>query len=435
MIPRWGIAAPDEVVSERLNLDMGLRRAVLYYAELSVPGIGGVFFVRQLVWPCLALALKSRFGVTRGSTTTLATAIEALASKLWHASNPDAESGTAEGRAPGVRILPRQGWSFRELAAPGGYVTNPLRRAASRALPAGIGLGFAQGGVALNRMVLTEIGENLVESILNFPVAKGGKKLSTWIRDWVLDDGAPPTEPVRRNLLKAIGPFDPDETERRVVRARLMSTTASTPIGMTDHERRLRLIQILRPHLRRRRIDLEKHILEPLGRTGVAGLAHVEALRTALAFRRMQYAALTALASLAKKLGAASARHLRDFVTESEIADRFDELRSKAKSFLESGAADSALLLQSDASRFAEQVMGSLETAIFESAHRASQVVWTDDRAIFPGPSFGLYLRRLEQLDNANEENVDDEDAAPNSNVLPPRISNLMKLLTDCTER
>jgi hypothetical protein len=45
----WGIVAPDVLEPKRAGLDLGLRTPLLHYADLSVPGISGVYFVRQLV--------------------------------------------------------------------------------------------------------------------------------------------------------------------------------------------------------------------------------------------------------------------------------------------------------------------------------------------------------------------------------------------------
>ena len=53
----WFSPAPSEVSSSRISLDFELRAADLFFRELVVPGLGRIWFVRQLSWPLAALAL------------------------------------------------------------------------------------------------------------------------------------------------------------------------------------------------------------------------------------------------------------------------------------------------------------------------------------------------------------------------------------------
>ena len=53
----WFIPALEEFQSERALLHLGLNGAVRHYRELIVPGIGGVWFVRQLSWAVAGIAL------------------------------------------------------------------------------------------------------------------------------------------------------------------------------------------------------------------------------------------------------------------------------------------------------------------------------------------------------------------------------------------
>ncbi len=79
----WFIPAPSLLPAGRASLDLGLMRAERFYRELAVPGIGGIWFTRQVSWSVGALALGSDLPGTI-NPATLARAIEALANKVLY---------------------------------------------------------------------------------------------------------------------------------------------------------------------------------------------------------------------------------------------------------------------------------------------------------------------------------------------------------------
>lgn len=79
----WFAAAPSRQERTRISLNFGLGRAERLFNERVVPGLGRVWFVRQISWPVSAIALRERL---RGTINTKASAIshglEALGCKL-----------------------------------------------------------------------------------------------------------------------------------------------------------------------------------------------------------------------------------------------------------------------------------------------------------------------------------------------------------------
>src|SRR4051794_27732386 len=85
MSSSWYSPIPSDLGRSRLVLDFGLRAADLFFRELVVPGIGRVWFVRQLCWPAAAIRLHSMLKTERGrnvTPTVIAHGIEALGCKL-----------------------------------------------------------------------------------------------------------------------------------------------------------------------------------------------------------------------------------------------------------------------------------------------------------------------------------------------------------------
>jgi hypothetical protein len=87
----WFAASPSKQDRSRISLNFGLARADRLLRERVVPGLGRVWFVRQLSWPVAALAvreeLKALTNVPRASA--ISHGLEALGCKLEWANDPE----------------------------------------------------------------------------------------------------------------------------------------------------------------------------------------------------------------------------------------------------------------------------------------------------------------------------------------------------------
>jgi hypothetical protein len=215
---KWYAAAPSKQERSRITLNFGLGRADRLLRERVVPGLGRVWFVRQLSWSVAALALRA---TTNTKASAIGHALEALGCKLEWNQNPDSE------RLLGKRAFGRDAdnevWAFAKLRTTKHYVQNTHRQAAARTLRAAGGLGFADGA-RFDAYTLTTTGQQLADAVLDQPVGKGGGKLRTWLEKWILGGEIDATPKLR----EALAPSYASDEERKLVRARLFHVTEVT---------------------------------------------------------------------------------------------------------------------------------------------------------------------------------------------------------------
>lgn len=129
----WGILAPDTVISQRRQQNLGLATAVRHFNDKAVPGLGGMWFPMPLLWSVLAVRIAEELG---RPALPVGNAVEALMMR-------QAKEGPADRRVRGARKM--QGltdWSFQNLTRRGTYVVQPIRMAMVQPL---VALGFVRG--------------------------------------------------------------------------------------------------------------------------------------------------------------------------------------------------------------------------------------------------------------------------------------------------
>ncbi len=157
----WGLLGPGSLRRERRTRTLGLSASVRLFNELAVPGLGGVWFGKQLVLATLGVKVASAAS-RRGRILTnieVANAIEALACCMDFR-----ESGwQTDPRLRGVnKLRSQESLEFRFARQPRFYVTQPMRMTTVEALPA-LGLVRASGA-RFNTFQCTEAGELLIEA-------------------------------------------------------------------------------------------------------------------------------------------------------------------------------------------------------------------------------------------------------------------------------
>lgn len=211
-LTHWGAIQPAESLQTRLRLDFGLRPAILAFNEWAVPGLGGAFFVRQLSWGCMGIALASALGKP-SMASKVAEGIEAYASWIALKRSKDYEK---DDRIQGRRKFSElNAISFDNVSKGGAYVTIPFRRATTAALP---GLGFCvRVESRFNALKLDGPGHALVDAALGNSAARG--KLLRW-----LGEPSKPSLQIGSDLLQALLPGNATEEERTLVRTQLFSS-------------------------------------------------------------------------------------------------------------------------------------------------------------------------------------------------------------------
>ena len=139
----------------RRTRTLGLGASVRSFNELAVPGLGGVWFGKQILLALIGVQVASQVGAHK---IEVANAIEALA--CWLAFKN--RNWTPDPRLRGNRKLPRTDISFTMARKRGFYVSQPMRMATVQALPA-LGLVDSQG-TRFNNFTCTPSGMELVKA-------------------------------------------------------------------------------------------------------------------------------------------------------------------------------------------------------------------------------------------------------------------------------
>ncbi len=157
----WGLLGPEVLPSLRRVRTLGLNASVRLFNDLAVPGIGGVWFGKQLMLATLGVAIaeKARSAGKNLQNIATANAIEALACWLALKGNgwkPDPRlrgNTKLQGRGDDFRFSRVQDRNF--------YVTQPMRMATVQAMPA-LGLVHSESH-RFNAFACSEAGVQFVE--------------------------------------------------------------------------------------------------------------------------------------------------------------------------------------------------------------------------------------------------------------------------------
>jgi hypothetical protein len=165
--PSWGLLGPEVVGNERRTRTLGVGASVRSFNDLAVPGLGGVWFAKQLFLATLGVALAERVGKAirpPARNIETANAVEALAcwfaldSKKWR-SDPRVRGATKMRSKTALSDL-----AFSTVRKPGFYVSQPMRMATVQSLPA-LGLVDADGG-RFSAFSCSTHGHDLIEAEL-----------------------------------------------------------------------------------------------------------------------------------------------------------------------------------------------------------------------------------------------------------------------------
>jgi hypothetical protein len=152
----WGLLGPDNVASTRRARSLGLRSAVRFFNEQAVPGIGGVWYGKQLWHALLGIAVSNRLLAegTKIPSIKCANAIEAFACWLAFDSNHWQSDPRLRGA---TKMRSAKNLSFKVVSNPHFYVTQPMRMTTVNALPA---LGLVKAiTVRFNQFQLSDLGK------------------------------------------------------------------------------------------------------------------------------------------------------------------------------------------------------------------------------------------------------------------------------------
>ncbi len=158
---KWGLLGPEYLSNMRRIQHLNLRAAVRYFNDLAVPGLGGVWYGKQLLLATLGVAVaeEARKRGAKVQNIEVANAIEALACMRAYERN----GWEPDSRLKGITILPSEAdICFKKARKKGFYVTQPMRMATVQALPA---LGLVEAdSTRFNTFNCTQAGRDFIEA-------------------------------------------------------------------------------------------------------------------------------------------------------------------------------------------------------------------------------------------------------------------------------
>ncbi len=203
----WGLLGPETLASERRTRTLGLGATVRSFNDRAVPGLGGVWFGKQLLLATLGIAIAERVrnSGTRAQNIDVANAVEALACWLALDSNGWRRDPRLRGA---LKLSGKKDLSFGTVSKRTFYVTQPMRQATVQPLRA---LGVVESnGERFNAFSCTREGKDFIDaawatfrphkrSVLDHLVL-----WATGVRDdvtnsWELRRALSPLEPMSQN--------------------------------------------------------------------------------------------------------------------------------------------------------------------------------------------------------------------------------------------
>lgn len=181
----WGLLGPETISSTRRTRPLGLASAVRYFNDRAVPGLGGVWYGKQLMLALLGVVVAERAKQENpkfnASNIQVANAIEALA--CWSAIKKSQDSDPRLRGAGGLSEKQAKDFVFTSARKPGFYVTQPMRMQTVQPLPA---LGFVTAAAGrFNSFIPTQEGLNFVESACQY-YRPYNREVISHLMKWVL---------------------------------------------------------------------------------------------------------------------------------------------------------------------------------------------------------------------------------------------------------
>lgn len=162
----WGLLGSGVIASSRRTRTLGLGDVVREFNELAAPGMGGVWFAKQVVLALLGIEVASRFRDSGKSLDNIraANAVEALACVIGLKENDWIGDARLRGKN---KMYGQDDLSFSKVSASSFYVTQPMRMATVQTLPA-LGLVTASSS-RFNSYRLSERGQALINACAGKP--------------------------------------------------------------------------------------------------------------------------------------------------------------------------------------------------------------------------------------------------------------------------
>ena len=413
----WGLLGPEALANARRTRTLGLGAAVRGFNDLAVPGLGGVWFGKQLMLATLGVAIAERVRNSgkRTQNIDVTNAVEALACWLALESNGWKRDPRLRGA---LKLSGKKDRSFATVSKRSFYVTQPMRQATVQPLRA---LGVVESrGERFNAFRCTQNGESFIDEAC--AAYRPHKRtvldhLVMWAKG-IHDDIGNSSE-----LRKALSPLEPmSQGAREFLRERIVQGT-----GPEASRRRhaLEWVEALR--------DKTQQHVEWNVRPTMVNELHWRDLRAGALFFAARDAAITLLDQIESHIGIAADRRMSlDAPLPASAVDKLTSLRKHAQTFLEDNYDPSP---RGEATVFCRECTDQSDARLLEKLlYREGHVLQQRGRDILPGVAFrGIHVDRLEAARSPEEDGAEAEVAQviPLPEGISHRVRNLFLLNLD----
>jgi hypothetical protein len=376
---KWGLLGPEILPHERRVRTLGLGAAVRGFNEVAVPGMGGVWFGKQLLLPLLGISIAeaARSGGMQVSKIEMANAIEALACLSAY----DATGWRSDPRIRGGQKL--KGVSqppFSKARKHNFYVSQPMRMSTVEPL---LALGFVDGATErFNAMRLSQTGASFLESALA-PFRPKNRNVRDHLLSWVRGD-----EPsvMTGKLTEAISPLTPLPADARNLLFKQVTTH-----GAGSPRRRAGLEWV----------ESDERATTWDNRPSAISEDHWRDLRIGAKFFIARDAALDLLEAVEQQVALNGGKSLEAASLARTLTKLQNRLRVRAEAYLDETIADVSFHA---AELFCKECANSNDV-IASLARRDGRILRFRDGMILPGAAFDHTVR------TTNEENADAESS------------------------
>ncbi len=404
----WGLLGPESLPSQRRTRTLGLGATVRSFNELAVPGLGNIFFAKQMILALLGIRVAEKLReagqVARNIET--ANAVEALACYLALSSNNWQRDPRVRGA---TKMRGKDDLSFAAVKRRSFYVTQPMRMATGEPL---ISLGLVDASTGrFNSFVC---GSSSLELFSSFCEASG----PTYRQNNVLEHlvgWAKGHIPNVSNLGNALSPLKPLPQEtRQALRGMLMAGNEAS-----SARRRTMLAWVTR--LAKTRPPQTEWTAKPpeLEET------HWQDLHAGALFFAVREAALVLLDHLEAHVRTQQSQHVcLGNELDTLLSPLLETLGERADGFLQHSHDPSP---DGQAGAFCRECLDKTR-AIEHLVRRDDRVLRLRDEKVIPGPAFP---RTAEAATDSDATLVEDEDefSTTQSSGLPEGISHRAKNL------
>ena len=395
----WGLLGRESTGPVRRVRTLGLGAAVRNFNELAVPGLGGVWFCRQVFLATLGVAVNelARQAGSRTSNIQVANALEALG--CWHAL--DRSGGARDERIKGRDTLPHalEDTSFGNVSRPSFYITQPMRMQTVQAV---LELKLVKSaGQRFNSYSLTEAGRAFLDAAFRELPRPYGAAHLTALQNWVCGR---------------------DRTASTAAICDLLSPAEPLPLPAREQLRHLLVNGPTEDVARRRNLlawmeDLRLGRAKPEEQPKQLSAAHWHEVQAGRIFFQLQSAAIALLDTIEALLAQLTPYEIApSSLTQAPVRAALKDLRNAAVAYLEHDYADGP---GTGAGTFARACTDTSDARLIEKLVSLDErVLRMRDGCVVPGPAFAEDAR-LDKSEAQEEQGQPDMAA-----VVPPGVSN-----------